>query len=217
MMHRRLFLAAAALTLAIAPALAAPKPVKPKPGQLTTGDLRTCMGLNNSSPAEQVPACTKIIKSGNVKHPYVGDYYATRGAAYLALDKMDAALADLTKAISVRPAPEFYFQRGLIHLGRREVSEAKADLDQSIKLKPQFAPSHMMRGLIAFQEGSFSEAQSFFDAAAKRKANYVQAIYGRGVARKRNGDDKGGDKDLAEARGMSRDADEDGRKLGLIP
>ena len=45
------------------------------------------MGLNNSSPAEQVPACTKIIKSGNVKHPYVGDYYATRGAAYLALDK----------------------------------------------------------------------------------------------------------------------------------
>ena len=74
-----------------------------------------------------------------------------------------------------------------------------------------------MRGLIAFQEGSFSEAQTFFDNAAKRKANYVQAIYGRGVARKRNGDDKGGDKDIAEARGMSRDADEDGRKLGLIP
>ncbi len=216
-MPRYLVLLALAAALMASPAMAASKPVKPKPGQLTTTDLRTCMGLNNSSPEEQVPACTKILKSGSVKHPYEADYYATRGAAYLALDKLDEALADLTKAISVRQAPEFYFQRGLIRLGRREMIEAKADLDQSIKLKPQFAASHMMRGLIAYQEGDFAEAQTFFDTAAKQKANYVQAIYARGVARKRNGDDKGGEKDIADARGMSQHADEDGRKLGLIP
>ena len=212
-----LALVAVAMALLVSPVTAAPKPVKPKPGQLTTTDLRTCMGLNNSTPAEQVPACTKILKSGSVKHPYEADYYATRGAAYLALDKLDEALADLTKAISVRPGAEFYFQRALIRLGRNEPSEAKADLDQSIKLKPQFATSHMMRGLIAYREGNYAEAQSFFDNAAKRKANYIQAIYGRGVARKRNGDDKGGDKDIADARAMSQHADEDGKKLGLIP
>jgi Flp pilus assembly protein TadD len=74
-----------------------------------------------------------------------------------------------------------------------------------------------MRGLIAYQEGNFAEAQTFFDNATKRQANYIQAIYARGVARKRSGDDKGGDQDIAEARGMSQHADEDGRKLGLIP
>lgn len=215
-MARAYLLLLAAMLLA-SPGMAASKPVKPKPGQLTTTDLRTCMGLNNSTPAEQVPACTKILKSGSVKHPYEADYYATRGAAYLALNKLDEALADLTKAISVRQAPEFYFQRALIRMGRRESNEAKADLDQSIKLRPQFAPGYMMRGLIAYQEGNFAEAQTFFDNATKRQANYIQAIYARGVARKRNGDDKGGDKDIAEARGMSQHADEDGRKLGLIP
>lgn len=213
----RAYLLLLAAMLLVSPAMAASKPVKPKPGQLTTTDLRTCMGLNNSTPAEQVPACTKILKSGSVKHPYEADYYATRGAAYLALDKLDEALADLTKAISVRQAPEFYFQRALIRMGRREPNEAKADLDQSIKLRPQFAPGYMMRGLIAYKEGDFAEAQTLFDNATKRQANYIQAIYARGVARKRNGDDKGGDKDIAEARGMSQHADEDGRKLGLIP
>ncbi len=85
----RILGACCAAMLAASPAIAASKPAKPKPGQLTTTDLRTCMGLNNSTPAEQVPACTKILKSGSVKHPYEADYYATRGAAYLALDKLD--------------------------------------------------------------------------------------------------------------------------------
>ncbi len=213
----RIVLLAVAAALAVGPANAASKPVKPKPGQLTTADLRTCMGLNNSSPEEQVPACTKIIKSGNVKHPYTGDYYATRGAAYLALGKLDEALADLNKALTVRQAAEFYFQRGLIYMARQGADEAKADFDRTIQLKPKFAPSYMMRGLISYHGGSFSEAQSFFDNAAKNRTGYSQAIFARGVAKKRNGDDKGGDKDLAEARAMSGHVDDDCKKLGLIP
>ena len=214
-MARALVLIAAA-GLAIAPALAASKPpVKPKPGQLTTADLRTCMGLNNATPEEQIPACTKIIKSGDVKRPYEGDYYATRGAAYLAIGKLNEALGDLNKAISIRPAPEFYFQRGLIRLGRTEVDEAKSDFDQTIKLKPKFGPSYMMRGLIAYKAGDFADAQSFFDKAVKTQPNYFQAIYARGAAKKRNGDEVGGAKDIAAARAISGSADEDAKKLGL--
>jgi tetratricopeptide (TPR) repeat protein len=216
-MARILVLTAALAALAITPAFAASKPpVKPKPGQLTTTDLRTCMGLNNAKPEEQIPACTKIIKSGSVKRPYEGDYYATRGAAYLALGQLNEALADLNKAIGIRPAAEFYFQRGLIHLGRTEQEEAKGDFDQTIKLKPTFGPSYMMRGLIAYRSGDFGEAQTLFDNAVKRQPNYFQAIYARGVAKKRNGDEAGGAKDIAAARSISSRADEDAKKLGLV-
>lgn len=215
-MTRTLLLVTAAVSLTIAPVLAASKaPAKPKPGQLTTTDLRTCMGLNNAKPEDQIPACTKIIKSGDVKRPYEGDYYATRGAAYFALGQLNEALSDLNKAISIRQAPEFYFQRGLIQVGRTEVDAAKSDFDQTIKLKPKFGPSYMMRGLIAYRAGDFADAQSFFDKAVKAQPNYFQAIYARGAAKKRNGDEAGGAKDIAAARSISGRADEDAKKLGL--
>lgn len=191
--------------------------VTPKPGQLTQDDLRTCMGLNNSKPKDQIPACTKIINSGNVKHPYEGDYYATRGSAYFAINQLDKALADLDKAISVRQAPEFYFERGLIHMARSEMDAAKADLDQVMKLKPDFSPSYMMRGLVAYRSGEYADAVKFFDGAVKRVPTYYQALFGRGVAKKKNGDESGGEQDIADARGMSKNVDKDMQQLGLKP
>lgn len=203
-----------AFTLGIAEAKEKPKPKGPKPGQLTQDDLRTCMGLNNSTPAQQVPACTKIIKSGDVKHPYEADYYATRGAAYFAMGKLDEALADLNKAISARQGPEFYFQRGLVHMARAETAEAKTDLDQVMKLKPDFAPAFMMRGVVAYQAAEYDDAVKYFDGAVKRVPTYYQALYARGAAKKKAGDSSG-DQDLADARGMSAKVDADMKKLGI--
>ncbi len=209
-----LVLAAIALTSGVAEAK---EKVKPKPGQLTQDDLRTCMGLNNAKPKEQIPACTKIIKSGDVKHPYEGDYYATRGAAYFAINQLDNALADLNKAVSVRQAPEFYFQRGLIHIARHERDGAKKDLDEVIKLKPDFAPAYMMRGVVSYEASEYKEAVGFFDGAVKRVPTYYQALYARGAAKKKSGDETGGDKDIAEARNMSTKVDDDLKKLGITP
>jgi tetratricopeptide (TPR) repeat protein len=218
---RFLVVAAAVLAMALTPSLADAKAkakVKgPKPGQLTQEDLRTCMGLNNSKPEEQIPACTKIIKSGDVKHPYEADYYATRGAAYFSLSQYDKSLADLDKAISVRQAAEFYFQRGLLHIARAEPALAKADLDQVIKLKPDFSPAYMMRGVVSYKSGAYGEAVTFFDGAVKRVPTYYQALFARGVAKKKSGDDRGGEKDIADARGMSSTVDADLKKLGISP
>ncbi len=188
---------------------------KPKPGQLTTADLATCMGMNNAGPREQVPACTKIINSGDVKQQYLGDYYATRGGAYFALKQIDKAIADLNKALSIRKAPEFYFQRALIQMSRGENELAKTDLAEVMKLKPEFSASYMMRGLIAYRAGDYAEAVTFFDSAVKRVPTYYQAIFARGVAKKKSGDDAGGDADLKTARGMRSGVDEDLKKLGI--
>lgn len=209
-------IAAVVAALALGAGVAPAKP-KPKGISVTVQDIQVCSGASGSSPEEQVPVCTKIINSGKVKHPYESDYYATRGAAYFALKQLDKALADLNKAIGIRQSPEFYFQRALIQMANRNTDAAKTDLAEVMKLKPEFSPSYFMRGLISFQGGEYAEAAKYFDGAVQRLPTYYQAIYARGVAKKKAGDESGGDRDIKDARGMSSHVEEDMKQLGLTP
>jgi tetratricopeptide (TPR) repeat protein len=209
---RRLATIAAVVVLGAGAVWAKPKP---KGVTVTQQDIQTCMGANGSSPKEQVPACTKIINSGKVKHPYEGDYYALRGAALYALQAFDKALVDFDKAITIRPKPEMYFQRALVQMALQNIEPAKADLAQVMKLKPEFSPSYFYRGLISYEAAEYAEAVKFFDSAVQHLPTYYQAIYARGVAKVKAGDKEGGEKDVAAARGMSAHADKDMEKLGL--
>jgi tetratricopeptide (TPR) repeat protein len=89
-------------------------------------------------------------------------------------------------------------------------------LAQAIKLKPDFAPAYLMRGLVSFQAGDHKDALTFFDEAVKRVPTYYQALYARGVAKKKIGDDSGGDKDIKDARGMRPKVDEEMKKFGVV-
>jgi len=216
---------ALAIALAAAPTVAlaksrkpAPAPTSaaatPKPGQLTQTDLRTCMGLNGSKPEQQIPACTKIINSGKVKHPYTADYYATRGAAYLAAEQPSKALEDTNKALSIRKGPELYLQRGMVQMALHNAEGAKVDFAEVIRLKPEIPTTYLLRGLIAYREGNFAEAIGYFDNAIQRKPKYAQALFARGVAKKRNGD-PGGDRDIAAAHELSTQVDATMARFGL--
>jgi len=203
-----------AFAFAAGDALAKAK-AKPKGVSVTQSDIQTCIGANGSSPKDQVTVCTKIINSGKVKPPYHGDYYALRGAAYYAMQDFENALADTDKAITIRPKPETYFQRALIHMALQKFEPAKADLAQVMKQKPTFAPSYFMRGVISYDAGAYTEAVTYFDGAVQRLATYYQAIYARGLAKKKAGDEAGGEKDIRTARGMSSHVEKDMEKFGF--
>lgn len=194
--------------------LATAKP-QAKAGGLTQNDVRMCMGIDGATPADQISACTKVIKSGKVKPQHLGDYYATRGAAYLSKKDLKNALADFDKALSLRKAPEFYFQRSLVRISQRDYAAAKTDLQEVAKLKPDFPPTYLMGGIIAFSEGAYPEAVAFFDKAIDLNPNYYQALYARGVAKKKSGEN--GDKDIAAAKAMSPRVEKDMQPLGIAP
>lgn len=217
----RVFVAAigvcGALALSVGSAQAKPKP-KPAAGtQITQNDVRICMGVDGSTPDDQIPACTKIINSGKVKAPHTGDFYATRAAAYFAKNQLDKAMADLNKAITIRQAPEFYFQRGMVNMSMRNLDAAKSDLGQVMKLKPEFSPPYLMRGLISYNLAEYAEALTFFDGALQRNPTYYQALFARGVTKKKLGQDSAGEKDIADARGMSNKVDDIMKGMGVRP
>lgn len=199
------------------PSLAKPAAPAKASTSITEHDVRVCIGTSGSTPQEQVPACTKIINSGKIHHPHEGDYYATRGAAYYALRQFDAALADYNKALTFQQKGEFYFQRALVLMAKHEVDKAKADLAEVVKLRPDFAPTYFIRGLISYQAADYKTAMGDFDTAVQRDPRYYQAIFARGVAKSRLGDESGGKDDLTLARGMGSQVDDIMQKLGMVP
>jgi tetratricopeptide (TPR) repeat protein len=216
---RRLLAAIALAGLVMAPGVAQAKE-KPRAAAgtpLTLTDVNSCLGLNNSGPEEQVTACTKVLNSGKIKKGYDGEYYASRAAAYTMMREYDKALADLNKALQTRQTPEIYFQRALLHIGTEQPEAAKKDLDKVLSMKPGFAAALLLRGTVAYRAGEFKAALADFDAAVKSSPKYYQAIYARGLAKKKSGDESGGGKDLAEARGMSSKVEDDVKKFGLTP
>lgn len=221
MMRRLLVIVSIVAAVLAAGDAGAKSKAKPKtsagPVKVTENDIRICMGVDGSTPPQQVEACSKILATGKIKHPYEGDYYATRAAAFFAMNLLDQALADLNKALAVRKAPEFYFQRALVYLARQEAESSKQDLAEVMKLKPEFAPTYLLRGVISYNEARYEEAVGYFDSAVKRTPTYYQALFARGVAKKKTGEESSGNKDIADARGMSPKVDDDLKKFGLTP
>jgi tetratricopeptide (TPR) repeat protein len=182
---------------------------------LTEQDLRACMGLGGADPAGQVAVCSRILNSGRVRHPHQSDYHAWRAGAYLALKQTKPALEDLDKAISLQDKPAYRFQRALVHMARASLEAAIKDLDAVVKATPDFAPAYFMRGAIAYRQAAYPLAVTSFDMAVSKLPTYYQAIYARGLARMKTGDDEAGRKDLATAMGMSGHVERDIAALGL--
>lgn len=184
---------------------------------ITDRDVSGCSGVSSASAQEQVALCTKIINSGRIKNGAEGEFYATRGAAYFTLKQYEKSLADYTTALTYRRTPQIYFERALVEMSTDRIDQAKADLAQAMKLRPEFAPSYFMRGLISYNASEFKEAIGYFDNAVQRLPTYHQALYARGLAKKKAGDTSGGERDIKDAKGISVHADADMAKLGLKP
>ena len=221
-MSNRPLLASTSLALMLLGALTAgpglaKQTARPSSTTVTLDDVRVCKGLSGSSPQEQIPACTKIINSGKIHHPHEGDYYATRGAAYYTSKQYYAALADYSKALTFEQKPEFYFQRALVLLAKNQIDKAKADLAEVARIKPYFPPTYFIRGLIYYHAADYKNALDDFNAAVQRNPSYYQAIFARGAAKSRLGDNSGSEDDLKQARGMRAHLDDDMQKLGVVP
>ena len=203
--------------IALTPGSALAKPKAKAVGGLSLADARGCLGTDNSTAEEQVALCTKVLNSGKVLHPYEADYLAARSGAYNQIGEPEKALADINKALAIAKSPMFYFQRGIINMARSDIAAAKADFDEVIRMTPDYAAAHQMRGLASFQAGEYEDALKFFDGAVKRDATFYQALYARGVAKKKTGDESSGEQDIRAARGMSSSVAQDLAAFGVTP
>ena len=93
---------------------------------------------------------------------------------------------------------------------RGRLQEALADCKAALRIDPADETgvgesAFANRGVIGLKLGEYDAAISDFDAALKNDRHLGRALYGRGVARKKRGDAKGGDADLAAAIAVNPD------------
>jgi tetratricopeptide (TPR) repeat protein/predicted aspartyl protease len=93
------------------------------------------------------------------------DALARRGEAYAARRDFDHALADLSKAVELRPEePEYLFQRALIYRQSGQAALALADLDHVLTLNQDFLRAYLPRAEIRLHEKNLDGAIADLDA-----------------------------------------------------
>jgi tetratricopeptide (TPR) repeat protein len=107
--------------------------------------------------------------------------FARRGAAWLAREQYDRALADDDKAIQLEPSSaDYLFQRAQVHVKREKPDLARVDLDRVLKLKPVHLQALMLRGQLLLDDHDLEGAHA--DLAAAWKAGNDDPALGMRIA-----------------------------------
>lgn len=75
------------------------------------------------------------------------------------LGQLDLAVADFSKAISLKPeAVEAWYNRGIAFIVGQQYDRGIADLSEAVRLKPDFARAYCNRGLALVRKGDRERA-----------------------------------------------------------
>ena len=144
-------------------------------------------------------------------NPNAADAFNNRGNTFRTRDEFDRALSDYDEAIRLDPHYAHAFNnRGIIFLERGELDRAIADFNRAIAENASYANAFRNRGLARAHQRLFDLAIKDFDKAFQLSpelghgTEYALALFGRGVARQREGN-PAGVMDIEEAKRLLPD------------
>lgn len=82
---------------------------------------------------------------------------------------------------------------------KRQFDRARQDADAAVAADPRNVEGQLCRGVLQLRDGQWAEAKASFDAALAVESGNPIALFGRGVARRRGGDNSGTE-DMNQAR-----------------
>jgi tetratricopeptide (TPR) repeat protein len=136
------------------------------------------------------------------KHNPVALY--NRGVFYFNLGEYDHAIADYSRAIELDPTQGLaYNNRCLARaVAGKDLVDALADCDRALKLMPTNTDVRNTRGLVYLKLGDPAIAAAEYDLALAADPNDPIALFGRGLARIKDGETAKGEQDQAAARAL---------------
>ena len=128
--------------------------------------------------------------------------YFNRGTAFTHRGENGRALADLNEAVRLKPDHAGAFNnRGLVWGRQGEEERAIADFNEAIRLAPdEAAAAYFNRGRAWYRLKDYARAVADLGEAARLDPTDADTLYARGLARRANGDIRGGEADIAAAK-----------------
>ena len=139
---------------------------------------------------------------------------------YQALDMQEPAIPQWTAWIAAHPNDILL---GRVYNDRcwartilnTELKAALDDCDQAVERQAADSVPYNTRGWLHLRQGDLREALADFDHALALKPDLVWAVYGRGIARRKLGDEAAGQADLEAARKLRPTVDADNARWGF--
>jgi len=172
---------------------------------------------------QQIAGCTKAIESDRAAQApprSLAVAYYNRGYAYDDKEQYERAIADYSRAIELDPSyVKAYAERCRTRaITNRDLKLALADCDKALALnhpKPHYI--RISRGIIYYRWGQWRQAIAEFDSALQVNPDHGTALFVRGCARRHNGDQRGGDADIAAAEKIAPGTTQYWRKFAIVP
>ena len=106
------------------------------------------------------------LRRGCAARPAVGPRLFLRGHVHALRAEFDAAVADFTEALRLRPDhAAAHSNRAAVHARRGDLDQALADLNEAVRLEPGSAAALNNRGNVQRRRGDLDAALADYDAA----------------------------------------------------
>ncbi|HYK54087.1 MAG TPA: tetratricopeptide repeat protein [Candidatus Eremiobacteraceae bacterium] len=129
--------------------------------------------------ADIVVDCTAVI----AQHPDDADAYLMRSKAYYFGGRLDAALADVDKAVDLAPKDPYNWSfRCQVKKQMGMFAAALDDCDHALDLDPALPEPYFARGTLYLNEHSFAKAVDDFTIYIDSNPNDADAHYNRAIA-----------------------------------
>jgi tetratricopeptide (TPR) repeat protein len=143
--------------------------------------------------------------------------FRNRGNAYNHEGQHDSAIEDDTQAIRLEPenAENFNSRCWSRAIAGRDLDKALSDCNESLRLKPNVANTLDSRGMVHLKLRQYDRAFKDYSDAIAINAKAASALYGRGYARKQQGDNADAMADMAAAKEIQPDVEQTYAKYGI--
>jgi tetratricopeptide (TPR) repeat protein len=145
---------------------------------------------------EAIAAANQLVQRSSTATEYV-----RRGTIYVRAGRADEAVADFAWAANLAPHDTLGSEQrcaALAMLGRNE--DAQRACDEGLAGAPGNVPLLTRRAYVRLRLRAFDGAIADFDAVLAASPDNAFALFGRGLARERKGDQVAGEADIAAAR-----------------
>jgi tetratricopeptide (TPR) repeat protein len=164
---------------------------------------------------EETTALSKILdqpKSDQVT------LLSQRGVAYNKSGRPELAERDVQAALhAAKTAEDFNTICWKLATGDTFLAEALSICDKAIALDPKNGASADSRAFVLLRLARYQEAIAQYTKALELKPSQAASFYGRGIAKRRSGDQKAGDRDLDAARKLDASVDDEFSEYGVTP